>query len=190
MGFLLPSFLACVPYLYSEEVTGDWVAPENTWPSQTPPAETVEQGFSSGEVPPDFRGTDQHGDEVSLWQFYGMLVVVDISTMWCAPCQELAADVEETYHHYLEDEVMYLTVLPENLQSEPPTIDDLNQWADAFGISAPVLGDAEGWSYNLVPQGSTEGFPNIMLLDRDLSVLDNELEASDAAIRAAIEAAL
>jgi len=42
----------------------------------------------------------------------------------------------------------------------------------------------------VVAPGDTAGFPRVMLLDRDLRILDPEVPASDAAILEAIEAAL
>ena len=53
----------------------------------------AQEGFREGQVIPDMRLMDQYGDEVSAWQFYGMVIALDFSTEWCAPCQELAKEV-------------------------------------------------------------------------------------------------
>ncbi len=52
-----------------------------------------------------------------------------------------------------------------------------------------MLSDADGWSYNVVIPGDTASFPRIMLLDRDLRILDPEVPANDAAILEAIQGA-
>lgn len=179
---------ACVPHLYSDIDQGEpWQAPENSWPVGDTPSDLVAGGFSTGDVVPELLGFDQHDDDVSSWQFYGHTVVLDISTMWCAPCQELAKDVEETAHHYEDDGVIYITVLPENLEGSPPDLDDLNAWADNFGITAPVIADHDGWHLAAVPDG---GFPRILVVGQDMTVCAPDVEANDPAVRAAIETCL
>jgi peroxiredoxin len=181
---------ACTPVLHSPDDQDDtgsdiWVAPENTWPSAMPPDDLEGTGFATGEVPPDFRLPDQFGDTVSLWQFYGLVVVVDVSTMWCAPCQEIASGVEDTYQHYKDQGFVYLTVLPQNLDGEVPTGDDLEDWADYYGISAPILADSTSWTYDVVPDKS---YPRLLVIGRDLRVADAEVTpTTDSAVRDAVE---
>ena len=144
--------LACAPQLYSAEGTV-WQAPENNWPATDQlPEEFKGEGFSVGQVVPELVAIDQNGDEFSLWQFYGQVVILDISTMWCAPCQDLAEEVDETWKHYQDNDLMYLTVLPQNLDGEPPTVPQLNFWTDSFGITAPVVSDDK--VVQLAPDGS------------------------------------
>ncbi|MED5373652.1 MAG: TlpA disulfide reductase family protein [Myxococcota bacterium] len=179
--------LACAPRLYSD---GDkvWSPPENSWPTASGlPEGFAAEGFAVGEVVPELVGADQFGDEVSLWQFYGDVVILDISTMWCAPCQDLAGDVTETQAHYEADGVVYLTVLAQDRDGEAPSVDDLAEWADAFEIAAPIVGDDSDWYLDAVP---TNTFPQLMVLDRELKVSARDLAASDAAIREQVDALL
>ena len=177
---------ACAPpRLYSAD--GD--LPENGWDKGSPPpAELEGEGFGVGQVLPDLRLLDQHGEETATWQWYGMVVAIDVSTMWCGPCRGLAAEVDATWADYRDQGFMYLTLLPQDQAGEVPDNADLNAWADQFGITAPVLSDDEGWSYQIVPDNT---YPRIMIVGRDMRVLvDQVTPAEDTAIRAAIEAAL
>jgi len=184
---LLVATSGCVPVLETPNGVDDWTwdPPENGWFLDAPPEGLVSEGFLPGEVIPDFRLVDQFGDEVSLWQFHTRIIVVDISTMWCGPCRELASEAEETFQAYASQGLIYLTVLPEDLVGEPPTVEDLNLWVDEYDLTIPVVSDPEGgWSDPAVPQGQ---YPIVLVVDRDLKVHDQVDPPSDANIRDAVE---
>ncbi|MBN2799611.1 MAG: TlpA family protein disulfide reductase [Deltaproteobacteria bacterium] len=186
---LLLALAGCVPHLYTEDTGSEpwsWEAPENDWPMGEPPYGLVGSGFDEGEVVPDFRLLDQRGQTVSLWQFYGQVILLDLSTMWCSPCQDLAAHTEESWEAYRDQGFVYLTVLAEDIQGQDPEVDDLVFWADNFGISAPVLGDpGKRWSSLL---GANLDYPRVWVVGRDLSVVEVLPPApTDAMVVAAIE---
>lgn len=182
---------ACVPHLYTED-TGDpdpWVAPENDWPLRAPPEGLRGEGFAEGQVVPDFRLSDPFGQQVSLWQFYGEVVALDLSTMWCAPCQDLAGDAEETYQDYRDQGFLYVTVLAEDAQGGAPDQADLQQWVEYFDLTSPVLSDAEKQWSGLV--GANIEYPRVWVVGRDLRVHTALPTApTDAALRTAVEAVL
>ena len=184
---------ACVPRLYSDtfgetDVTPcAWDPPTNRWPTSDPGCPEKEQGYAVGNVIPDFRLPDQHGDIVSLWQFSGLITVVDISTMWCAPCQELAESTEELYAHYRDEGVAVNTVLPQDGGGNPPDNADLNEWAEGFGITAPVIGDDMTWATGAVPDGQ---FPVLLIVGRDLVVRERVATISHEALEDAVDRAL
>ena len=185
---VVPVLAGCAPHLITTGETGEpyeWVAPTNSWDINEVPEELRAQGFTKDDVPEDLRGLDQFGDEVSLWQFYGDIVVVDISTMWCAPCQELAEGVEETWLEYKDLGVKYITVMPENFEYETPTTENLVAWADAFGITAPIIADSERWSDNLV---TGSAYPRVLILDREMKIaVPNVIPLTAPQIRAEID---
>ncbi len=164
-----------------------WEAPDNRWPTSTPPGDLVAEGFDVGDVIPDAQLTDQYGDLVSPWQFWGHWIVVDVSTMWCSPCQQLAGSIQSLADAYRPRGVVYLSVFPENVSAEVPTTEDLQQWGEAFGIAEPLLSDASGWSRGIVP-GSE--YPGLLVVDPDLRVHSRIAVPEDAAIEAALDAAL
>jgi thiol-disulfide isomerase/thioredoxin len=186
---LVLSLLACVPHLYTDG-QGEplsWLAPENGWYAGQPPDGFEAAGFQTGDVVPELVGFDQNGDEVSTWQFYGRVTVLDISTMWCGPCQDLATGVEHTQETYA-DEVVYATILPENIENKPPSQEDLAYWADSFGIeTAPVIADHDFWYEPAVPDGT---FPKILVTYDDMTVCESDVAPNDGAVIAAIEACL
>jgi peroxiredoxin len=179
----------CAPHLYTNGAGAeDWVPPTNGWSLTEPPADLQPAGWQPGQVAPDFRLTDQFGDDVSLWQFYGNVVLLDVSTMWCAPCQTIAADAEETWRDFEDQGFVYVTVLHEDEHNEPPDLEDVNRWADAFGITAPVLADPDrSGTGSSVTQGQ---YPSMMVIGRDMVVDERVVDLTDAGVRKAIEASL
>ena len=187
---LLSLITGChVPVLTSPQETGEWTAPLNDWPSNPPPDNLEEQGFEDGETALDLQFIDQNGDSVSLWQFYGYTVLIDISSEWCAPCKELANEVEPTQQDYAEQGFIYLTILAEDNTSQLPNEDTLNKWASDHNIeTVPVLGPKADYRSTLVPTGA---YPRLILLNDKLTVIKSNIQpVEDRTIRAAIESAL
>lgn len=186
--------VGCVPRLYTEGttelVTGvNWQLPTNGWDNAEPPDELVAEGLRVGETAPDLRVIDQHGDEVSLWQFYGDVVLLDISTMWCAPCQDLAQDTQSTSDHFAEDGFTYVTVLQQDVEGLEPSIEDLNLWADGFGIKSPVVSDSFG-EHGTADAVINGQFPVVLIIDRSMGVAERVEDHSKGNIDAAIESQL
>ena len=185
-----------VPVLTSppgEEVVrsaADWTAPENSWDSvEELPASIEAEGFLTGETPPDVRLRDQFGDEVSLWQFYGKVVALDVSTIWCGPCQEAASHVQEIADKYADEGFVFLSVLPEDISGEVPEQDDLEYWSERHGITEPILSDDQRVAYEIEPN---QAWPRILVIDRTMTVVENPVTPSTekSAVEEAIEAAL
>jgi thiol-disulfide isomerase/thioredoxin len=131
---------------------------------------------------------DQNGDMVPMWQFYGQVILLDISAEWCAPCQELAEGVDHTWLEFKDQGFMYLTLLTEDNNSASPGQDVLQEWANEYEITAPVLSDTEGYKMQLVPNGA---YPRVMLIDRNMTIqVDTINPATEEVIREEIINAL
>ena len=181
------TLVGCIPNLETGKDTDEpWSCPTNQWDVAEPPSGLEGSGFFEGQVLRDAQLTDQNGDTTCLWQFYGDVLVVDVSTVWCGPCQELAADVEETAEHYADDNVTYVTILTEDEGRNEPIVQDLADWGEYFGITQPILMDPQAFYSGSSLDGGN--YPAIMVVDRTMTVRSRiTSQPSDAKIRAAID---
>ncbi len=159
--------------------------PDNDWwhaDAADVPSGLSGTGYNAGDIAHDFTLTDQNGDEVRLYQFHGQVILLDIFTMWCGPCQDAAPDGEEDWQDYGDNGFVYLAAMHESLFG-PPNTSDLNTWGDPFGLTHPILDDGgrETDPYVRI------GYPTYVLIDRDMTIIDPDLwPVSDARIEDAL----
>ena len=113
--FLLGILLACVE-------------PETEYVTETETV-TIEEGLCAsilGHQPCDFATFDENGSEVYFSDLMGKPVILDLSTMWCGPCNVAAEEVQAVQNAY--PGLTYLTVLIENFEGDAPIYTDLQDW--------------------------------------------------------------
>ena len=103
--------------------------------------ETYGSSNTPGSVAEQFSLMDQHGDPVRLHDFCDRVVVLASAAEWCQPCQTEAVFLQGMYDKYKDDGLMVLTLLGEDVDSRPPSQEELSTWASAFGVTHPVLQD-------------------------------------------------
>jgi len=174
---LLPMILfaiACTPSLYSSgepysACAVDFDPANNVWGGEMPEGDLGGEGYNEGDIVPEFCLQDQNGDTVSLWQFHGDWILLDLSTMWCPPCRLLAEHVQDTVEDYDAYGFTYITVLQQNMDGQLPDTEELNQWADSYGIvDGPVLAESED---ELTLEGTKDGLlPGVFIINRKMRV--------------------
>ena len=141
-----------------------------------------DNGPTVGSDVPNLQTIDQNGESVELYDFAGQVILLDVFAAWCGPCQELAPHNEALYQEFKDEGLVVIGSMTSGMEA-PATLADLEDWAETYGITHPLLADPDGVLDYLAP----EGYPTILLLDREMKVvIEDTYYMSDAAVRAAI----
>lgn len=145
--------------------------PENRWfhaLNEDVPEGLEGTGYLEGDVAYDWTLTDQFGDDVQLYQFYGKPVQLVLVATWAEPCREEAEIVSSTVAN-LGEEVVVVSVIMENQEGEAPSVEDLSEWAATYGTDHPVVAGPAHLAAFI-----TIGFPTNPILGADMTVVNED----------------
>ncbi|MCR9161839.1 MAG: TlpA family protein disulfide reductase [Nannocystaceae bacterium] len=134
-----------------------------------------------------FEGKTTDGKDVSLADYEGKVVLVNVWASWCGPCKKELPELQKMHHAY-GDDFAVLGVSIDKARNHQAVRGLMRQ----FGIDYPVVLDTDGLS---VQAFGVQGYPTSVLIDRNGVIRwrrEGIIEPGDTeaqtAIRAAIEA--
>lgn len=136
------------------------------------------EGFEEGLLNPNWTLTDQYGETIELRDFYGQVVIVDLSSEWCGPCQDAAPILDRFYQENRERGFVVLQILLEGLTNN--SVPEAESWIEATGVTFPVLVDHSPGDYTqtevagnyLDVPGAEYAIPNFTIVDREQRITD------------------
>jgi len=137
-------------------------------------------GYELGDTVTDFTLPDLEGNDASLHDYLGEIIVLNFFTTWCPGCNEEADHLEnDIWQVYGDDRV---TVVAVDLQELSPLVQG---WAAAQGVTYP-LWLAPDWLLFQEFPGST-AIPYNAVLDRNLVIRYASVGFDLSAITTAID---
>jgi peroxiredoxin len=115
-------------------------------------------GTSEGQFPPPFALADLDGNEVTLAEYEGKVVVLDLWATWCPPCRQEIPFLVSLYEEFKDDGLVVVGVGLD--QGGAPT---LIPFVEENGITYPILvGNRE-----VQARYGVTGIPTTFMIGRD-----------------------
>jgi thiol-disulfide isomerase/thioredoxin len=145
-------------------------------------------GSAENDNPCNIIAVDHNGDEFDLYANYGSLIVVDLSAMWCGPCNSAGAHAQEVQDLYADQNLIYVTVLVENRVAQVPSEADIQQWASDYGnTTSPVIPGSRSMLASSGGPWELTSWPTFFYIDREMVIRDVDKGYNEAEVIYSIE---
>jgi len=111
----------------------------------------------TGAPAPSFTLAARGGQNVSLTQYKGQVVMLNFWASWCGPCRQEMPLLESIYRKYNK---MGFTMIGVNVE---PDSNAANDWLKATPVSFPILYDRDSKVSKLY---DVSGMPSTVIIDR------------------------
>ena len=121
--------------------------------------QVIGRSVSADSAAPDFTLTNQHGEQVSLSDYRGKVVVLNFWATWCPPCKAEVPGFNRMYEEYQDDGLVILGVSldRDGWRSVRPFLTEYN-------VSYPVV---VGNRDIAEAYGNIQSIPTTFVLDKD-----------------------
>lgn len=127
------------------------------------------EALKAGNVAPNFSFPDIKGKLISLSDFKGKYVYIDVWATWCGPCKAEAPHFEELKKIFKGKNIVFISV----------SVDDTKEPWEKM-VTEKQLSDiqifASGWSSSITKDYLINSIPRFLLIDRDGKILDSNAD--------------
>ncbi len=131
------------------------------------------RGVEVGDRVPEYAAVDLAGAQVSLEDFQGEVVLVNVWATWCGPCRVEMPSIRAVHERYRDRD---FTVLAISIDAGPGYRDKVVEFAGEYGLDFPILLDPDGRVSRIF---QTVGVPETFVLDREGRIAKRHIGAAD-----------
>ena len=107
----------------------------------------------------DFSVKDLNGNDLSLEQYHGTVVLLDFWAVWCGPCIAEMPNVKQVYEKYKDNNFQIIGI------SLDQSRDKLVDYLEKEGITWPQVFDGNGWENQVAQMYGISAIPHMYLID-------------------------
>ena len=107
----------------------------------------------------DFNMKDLDGNDLSLEQYRGKVVLLDFWAVWCGPCIAEMPNVKQVYEKYKDENFQIIGISLDESQ------DTLVGYLEKEGITWPQFFDGNGWRNQVAGMYGINAIPHTYLID-------------------------
>lgn len=113
---------------------------------------------------PELTGESTEGERLSLADYEGQVVVLNVWGSWCGPCRAEAPNLKKVAEETADRGVQFIGINTRDLKRQMAVNFD-----EEFGIDYPSFFDPKGKLMLEFPSGtlSPQGIPSTLIIDRD-----------------------
>ena len=137
----------------------------------TPPAASEPSSASAAQAAPAWTLKDLDGKSVSLADFKGKVVVLDIWATWCPPCRAEIPHFVELQNEWKDKDV---TIVGMSLDSTGAA--DVAKFAQDNGMNYPIIMGDEATA---TAYGADQGIPTTVVIDKKGNIVATHLGLTD-----------
>ncbi len=132
----------------------------------------------------DFSGTDVTGKKVSLSDFKGKVVVVDVWATWCGPCRKEIPALKTLEKEYHNKDVVFLSVSLDEIKDKQKWIDFVKQEA----LTGVQIFGGNGLASDVAKLYNIKGIPRFMVFAKSGKIVtDNAPRPTNPSLKNMIE---
>jgi len=136
------------------------------------PTDLDGDGWGQGDVSNSWDGEDQHEELLDLHKFYGNVVMIDIGSEWCGPCNAVAPEAEEHYQDFKDRGFIVFGLLMDG-ESQGDNAPNIERWIEEHDLTYPVFPDPNQEKvqhYIPTDSGGSFGIPLFAFIGRDMTI--------------------